>query len=277
MFRRGFCFAILSVFLLSWSVSASCAGAQGSTPQTSATDEVNVGVSAYQAGHYDEAIRHFRSALQIEPGLLLAKTYLGTALAQDVEPGNTTPGNVKIADEAIGLFNQALAIDPHDANSIKNVGVLYFNTQRLDDARTWMKKAIAEDAQDADSAYTIGVIDWTEAQANALKALQTAGIQDDGMGNAAAPSDLLAGLAKQNGPLVDEALKYLNQAVTIRADYDDAMTYLNLVYRRKADVDFDKPTVRDEDIAKATEWQQKAVDTRKAAEQKGSSATPAQH
>jgi hypothetical protein len=97
------------------------------------------------------------------------------------------------------------------------------------------------------------------------------------MGNAAAPADLLAGLAKQNGPLVDEALKYLNQAVTVRPDYDDAMAYLNLVYRRKADVDFSNSQARDEDIAKANDWQHKAVETRKAADQKGSSGSPAQN
>ena len=44
-------------------------------------------------------------------------------------------------------------------------------------------------------------------------------------------------LKAQNGPLVDEGLKYLNQAVANRANYDDAMAYLNLIYRRKADVD----------------------------------------
>jgi hypothetical protein len=55
------------------------------------------------------------------------------------------------------------------------------------------------------------------------------------------------------------------------------MAYLNLVYRRKADVDFSNPQARDEDIAKANEWQQKAIETRKAAEQKGASGSPAQN
>jgi hypothetical protein len=75
-------------------------------------------------------------------------------------------------------------------------------------------------------------------------------------------------LKAQNGPLVDEGLQYLNQAVANRANYDDAMAYLNLIYRRKADVDFgNAPEVKD-DIAQADEWRTKAMGTRKANEEK---------
>ncbi len=35
-------------------------------------------------------------------------------------------------------------------------------------------------------------------------------------------------LKQENAPLVEEALQYLNQAVANRANYDDAMAYLNL-------------------------------------------------
>ena len=45
-------------------------------------------------------------------------------------------------------------------------------------------------------------------------------------------------IKEQNAPLVEEGLQYLNQAMANRANYDDAMSYLNLIYRRKADVDY---------------------------------------
>lgn len=38
------------------------------------------------------------------------------------------------------------------------------------------------------------------------------------------------------GPLADEGIKSLEQAVNLKRDYDDAMAYLNLLYRRKADM-----------------------------------------
>jgi len=36
--------------------------------------------------------------------------------------------------------------------------------------------------------------------------------------------------------LVDEGIASLQKAIQLRPDYDDAMAYLNLLYRRKADM-----------------------------------------
>jgi len=37
-------------------------------------------------------------------------------------------------------------------------------------------------------------------------------------------------------PLVEEGIADLQKAIQLRPDYDDAMAYLNLLYRRKADM-----------------------------------------
>jgi tetratricopeptide (TPR) repeat protein len=71
--------------------------------------------------------------------------------------------------------------------------------------------------------------------------------------------------------LVEEALQYLNQAVANRPNYDDAMAYLNLIYRRKADVDWGNEGARKEDLAKAEDWRTKAMGVRKANEAKKNS------
>jgi hypothetical protein len=57
-------------------------------------------------------------------------------------------------------------------------------------------------------------------------------------------------------------------AVDNRPSYDDAMQYLNLIYRRKADVDCGNEAARKEDVAKAMEWTSKAMGTRKENEAK---------
>jgi hypothetical protein len=41
------------------------------------------------------------------------------------------------------------------------------------------------------------------------------------------------------------------------------MAYLNLVYRRKADIDYENPALRTDDVARAREWSRKAMLTRK--------------
>jgi tetratricopeptide (TPR) repeat protein len=174
---------------------------------------------------------------------------------------------MKTAQQAISIFQEVLAKDPNDVNSLKNIASIYFSVKKLDEAKEWQKKVLAVDPKDPEAAYTIGVINWTKAHENALKILVPAGVNDDGEGNVKAPKKVLEQLKAINDPLVAEGLQYLNQAVANRPNYDDAMAYLNLTYRRKADCDYlDADAVKD-DVAKAKEWSAKAMGTRKANEE----------
>jgi len=233
-----------------------------------ARDQLNKGVEAYKSARYEEAIGHFQKATQLDPSLPMAKTYLATALAQNVVPGLDTPENMKTAQQAISIFEEVLAKDPTDVNSLKQVAGIYFSIKKLDDAKAWQKKVLAVDPKDPEAAYTVGVIDWTEAHEHTLQALVPAGITDDGEGNAKAPKKVMETIKAENAPLVEEGLHYLDQAVANRPNYDDAMAYLNLMYRRKADVDWGNDAARKEDVAQAEQWRTKAMGTRKANEEK---------
>ncbi len=236
--------------------------------QLMARDQLNKGVDSYKSAHYDEAIEHFQKATQLDPNLPMAKTYLATALSQNVVPGMTTPENLKTADQAINIFEQVLATNPNDVNSMKQIAGIYFSVNKLEDAKTWQKKVLAIDPKDPEAAYTIGVIDWTEAHKNLLAALQPAGFNDDGKGNVKVPKKVMEPLIAQNAPLVDESLKYLNMAVDNRANYDEAMVYMHLAYLAKADVDYGNSSAVDQDMAQAQDWSSKAMGARKINEQK---------
>ena len=229
------------------------------TKASDARDQLNLGVDAYQAAHYDEAIAHFKKATELDPTLPMAKAYLATALAQNVVPGLDTPDNLTLAQQAIDLFKQILVKDPQDVNSLKQVAGICFSVKRFDEAKDWQKKVLDVNPADPEAAYTIGVIDWQLAHQNALKALQSAGLSDDGLGNATAPQGVMETIKTQNTALVDEALTYLNQAIQNRPNYYDAMAYINLVYRRKADLDWANESARKDDIAKAEQWRTKAM------------------
>ena len=233
-----------------------------------ARDQLNKGVDAYKSARYEEAIGHFQKATQLDPSLPMAKSYLATALAQNVVPGLDTPENLQTAQQAIGIFQEVLVKDPHDVNSMKQIAGIFFSIKKLDDAKAWQKKVLAEDPKDPEAAYTVGVIDWTQAHLNALKELVPAGITDDGEGNVKAPKKVMEVLKQENEPLVDEGLQYLNQAMANRNNYDDAMQYLNLVYRRKADVDFGNADAVKADVAAAKEWSSKSMGARKENEAK---------
>ncbi|HEY4979654.1 MAG TPA: hypothetical protein VII25_10845, partial [Candidatus Acidoferrum sp.] len=50
------------------------------------------------------------------------------------------------------------------------------------------------------------------------------------------PPDVRKVYIEKYGALVDDGIASLKSATEHKADYDDAMTYLNLLYRRKADM-----------------------------------------
>lgn len=240
----------------------------GGCNRLAARDHLNKGVEAYKSAHFEEAINHFQQATQLDPSLPMAKTYLATALAQNVVPGLTSADNQKTADRAIALFQEVLAKDPTDVNSAKQIAAIYFSLNDYDKAKEWQKKVLAIDPKDPEAAYTIGVINYTLAYKNAKEALAAAGQNDDGEGNVKAGKKVLADIKDKNQALVDEALQYLNQAIANRANYDDAMVYINLVYRRKADVDYQDSNAVKEDVATAKDWASKALGARKANEAK---------
>jgi tetratricopeptide (TPR) repeat protein len=240
----------------------------GGCNRLAARDHLNKGVEAFKSAHYEEAINHFQQATQLDPSLPMAKTYLATALAQNVVPGVTSKENLANADHAISLFQEVIDKDPSDVNSAKQIAAIYFQLNNFDKAKEWQKKVLSVDPKDAEAAYTVGVIDYTVAYKNAKEALAAAGQSDDGEGNVKAGKKVLQDIKDKNQALVDEGLQYLNQAIQNRANYDDAMVYINLIYRRKADLDFQDPNAVKTDVATAKDWASKALGARKANEEK---------
>jgi tetratricopeptide (TPR) repeat protein len=264
-FRRALFLGLGSLLYLATALSGQSLNCLGTTASDNpaARDEINQGVQSYKSARYEEAISHFEKATNLAPCLTMARSYLATAQAQNVVPGLSTPDNLRVAEQSIANFHIVLTQNPHDINSLKQVAGIFFSIKKLDDAREWQKKVLAENPDDWEASYTIGVIDWTQAHQHSIAALSAAGLMDDGEGNIQAPPAVLESIKQQNSGLVEEAFQYLTRAIEEHPNYDDAMAYLNLVYRRKADIDFDNPSLRDEDVAKAREWGRKAMLTRK--------------
>ena len=93
-------------------------------------------------------------------------------------------------------------------------------------------------------------------------------MQDDGAGNVKMPKKTCQELQQKNTQLVNEGLEYLHKAIEIRPSYDDAMAYLQLMYRRKADLECGNEEARKADMAQVDQWREKAMATRKANEEK---------
>jgi tetratricopeptide (TPR) repeat protein len=239
-----------------------------------ARDQLNKGVQAYKSARYEDAITHFQEAVRLDPTYPSAELYLATAYAQSVIPDLDTPENLKRANLAIEGFKKVYDNDQKDVGSIKGIAALYLNIGKYDDAKAWQLKAIAVDPQDAEAYYTVGYIDWRQAYRNAVTQLATQALTDDGAGNPKMSKQTCAKLQELNTPLVTEGLQYMQKAIDVRPNYDDAMSYMNLLNRRKADLECGNEAARKADVQAATDWNSKAMGTRKANEEKKAAATP---
>ena len=233
-----------------------------------ARDQLTKGVAAFKNAKYEEAVDHFQNAINLDPDYSTAKLYLATSYSYQVVPNLDSPENLKIAQKAIDGFQQVLAKDPNDVTALKQIASIDRNINKREEAKEYEKKVIALTPNDAEAYYTIGVVDWMQEYETARKILAKDGLTDDGQGNVKKTKPACADMATANSALVQDGITNLSKAIEINPTYDDAMAYLNLTYRRKADIDCGDDAARKADLALADEWTQKELGARKANEKK---------
>jgi tetratricopeptide (TPR) repeat protein len=238
-----------------------------------ARDQLNKGVTAYKNAKYEEAIDHFQQAVALDPTLINAKMYLATAFAQQYIPGADTPENNKMAEQAIEQYQRVLDMKPardQRVNSAKGIAYLYLNMKKFDEAKKYYRMAADVDPNDPEPYYSVGVIDWTASYQPRMEERAKLGMKPDENLSAKNKDQkkVCAELKVKNAPAIQEGIENLNKAIQLRPDYDDAMAYLNLMYREKADVECDDLNARQEDLKTADHWVDQTLSTKKAKAEK---------
>jgi len=234
--RRGLSLAMLAV------VVAAGSGCN----KLKARDLLNKGVANFKNGQYDAAVEDFKQAKDLDPSLLNARLYLATAYASQYIPGAPSEENVQRGNAAINEFKGVLEKDPNNLSAIDGIGSILFqmsgqpfNPQKFQESKTYHQKHIDLKPTDPEPYYWIGVIDWTLAFRG--NAEMRTDYNKDHINKQIKESDPLPAVVRTQfvskyGQLVDEGIASLQKAIQLRPDYDDAMAYLNLLYRRKADM-----------------------------------------
>jgi tetratricopeptide (TPR) repeat protein len=211
-----------------------------------ARDLLNKGVAAFKNAQFDAAVEDFKQAKALDPDLVNARLYLATAYASQYIPGAPSDENMRHGQEAITEYKDVLDKDPNNLSAIDGLAsILYqmagqpFDQKKFEESKSYHEKHIALKPQDPQPYYSIGVIDWalayrgnTEMRADYNKAHINKQIKDTDP----LPPDVRKAYTDKYQPLVDDGINSLKKAIELKPDYDDAMTYLNLLYRRKADM-----------------------------------------
>ncbi len=233
-----------------------------------ARDQLNKGVQSYKNAKYEEAIGHFQQAVELDPSLVTARLYLATAYAQQYIPGADSPDNNRYAEQAIEVFKQVLAQNPpkeQQIHSLKGIASLYFGMKKFDQAREYYQKVADMDPNDPESYYSLAVIDWMQAYQPDQTVRASLGMKPtDDLKDKKACADL----KQKNAQKVEDGIQNLQKALQLRPDYDDAMAYLNLLYRQRAEYECDNLDARKADLKSADDWVDKTMATKKAKAEK---------
>jgi tetratricopeptide (TPR) repeat protein len=240
-------------------------GAGAGCNKLKARDRLNKGVQAYKNAQFDEAIEDFKEAKELDPSLTNAQLYLAAAYANQYIPGAPSPENIRNGDSAIDEYKAILASDPNNLTAIDGIGSILYNMggepydeQKLEDSKSYHQKHIALKPDDPESYYWVGVIDWALAyHANRIaRDDYNRGAKKPLKEDDALPPKVRDDFASKYGSTVDDGITQLQKAISLRPDYDDAMAYLNLLYRQKADMET-SVEARNTDIQQANDLVEK--------------------
>jgi tetratricopeptide (TPR) repeat protein len=211
-----------------------------------ARDLLNKGVTAFKNGQSDAAIENFKQAKEADPDLLNARLYLATAYASLYIPGAPSAENMARGNQAVAEFKEVLDKDQNNLSAIDGIGSILFqmggqpfDPKKFEESKTYHQRHIQLKPDDPEPYYWIGVIDWTLAfRGNGEMRMEynKNNIKKQVRDDEPLPPAVRAQYVEKYGALVDEGISDLQKAISIKPDYDDAMAYLNLLYRRKADM-----------------------------------------
>ena len=259
--------AFLSVAYLLVGVSVAAAQWPGGSP------ELRAGIQASKEGKNDEAIAHFEKAVMADPTNASAHFYLAAAYAQQYVPGVDKTDNIAMGEKAIAEYQKVTEINSSrgaSRNANRNIGYLYIQMAKFDEAKDSYAKAKELDPMDPEPYYSVAYIDWIMTSQFREQERKKLGLKPEE--SLAAKDKTVCGKVRdKNWSNLDEGISNLNKALELRPDYFDAMSSMSLLYRERADVEcYDLPS-RTADLKAADEWQSKALIAKKNAGKKPAS------
>jgi tetratricopeptide (TPR) repeat protein len=182
----------------------------------------NLAIALNDQGDADDAIAHYRQAVELRPSYAEAHYNLGRLLVQKDQ-----------LNEAIAHYEKALEINPADAEAHNNLGTTLFASGRVDEAIAHYRKALAIQ------------LDYADASCNLASALLSKGALDGAIAyysaclaispdQPEAQYNLASALLRKGR--TDEAITHYQKALELRPENADAHANLGSVFLAKGRV-----------------------------------------
>ncbi len=234
-------------------------------------DDINKGIAAFRNAKYGDAVEKFKEAAALDPDNSNARLYLATAYMSQWIPGAESPENLQFASMAKEEFNKVLEKDPANTTALASLASIAYNqaaplpadkkAEKLDEAGKWYKKLIEVDPKNKEAFYSLGVIAWAKWYPALMTARAALRMKPEDPGPIK-DKKVKDELKEKYAAMVDDGIANLQKALDIDKEYDDAMAYMNLLIRERADL-LDNPDEYKKQIEIADGWVQKNLDTKK--------------
>jgi tetratricopeptide (TPR) repeat protein len=252
-------------------VAVICGGALFASGCTKlkARDNLNKGVQAFKSGQFADAADRFKQACDLDEGWNTPRLYLAMSYMSQWIPGSDTPENKRYAQSAMEQFDKVLAANPTEQDktiATTSIASIYFNEKDFDKAVEWNKKLIAIKPDSKEAYYTLGVIAWTKWVQEDLKARAEMKMKREDPGPLK-DKKVRAELKEKWMPILDEGVQDMTKALQIDPNYDDAMAYMNLLIRYRADL-LDTPEEWKKQSEIADDWVNKSMEAKRINQEK---------
>ena len=219
---------------------------------------IQEGAAAYKAAQYDEAVENFKQAAAADPKSVQARLYLATAYLAIFYSGPQDDDKLR---NTLQAFDQVLELDPRNRHAVSTLAALGMRRPEADQARQWQLRLLEIDPNNKEAHFALGVIAWSKFAPAYQAARARAGLKAGDPGPFK-DAKLRSAMRGEWEPVLQDGIQHLQRAVELDPRYDDAMTYLNLLIRSRADF-ADNPYAYQAQMVKAETWVKKALEIKK--------------
>jgi tetratricopeptide (TPR) repeat protein len=269
-FSRRSAAALAALLLAAATLAAGCQKIQ-------AKKEVKKGNEFFKAQQYQTALASYQEALRLDPSQKKLHKSIGLAYMGMYQPGSKHPKDLEFASKAIENLKTYTEAYPNDRKAREFLVSLYLSSERFDEAIAFYQKMVEENPSDTKAMQSLAQMYFKKGDVDQAVAWLKKRLDAETTPQAKAEVYYFIGVQawdrSYNFPdldpalrarVVDEGLAALNEALKIKPDYFEALSYVNLLYREKAKMEAD-PVKRQEHVDTANRYLQQALELRKKA------------
>ena len=232
--------------------------------------ELRLGVAAYDKAAYKDAVRHLKLAVSLDPSSVVIHLRLADAYnelyCENYEINSASDARVSNNWHllAIGEYNRALELDPSNTEALNSLPHCSYIQADFDEAGRYYSRAIEIDPVNSEALYTLGVIDWQRSYRTRAERQAALGVS---LQKSIIGLSICSELRELNTPRIEDGLELLDRALQV-LHAPEAMDYIALLYRERAETDCGDSIARQDDLNTSEMWVQRACRSRLGTEQK---------